>query len=247
MSEATAPPPVALVTGAERGIGKECARQLLECGYTVILGCYDLSEAAITARELSPLGTVHVVALDVADDDSIAAAMEAVADITPVIDALVNNAGVTALGSARDVTRAQLHSLFDVNAFGAALLTRAALPLLARASSPRIVNVSSGGGSLTRAAAFAAAGGPGAAILAYASSKAALNMITVQTRLTLDSDPALRHIKINSVGPGTTATQVSGFVGQHPSDGARVLVLMATLDDDGPTGGFFEWEGPVEW
>lgn len=239
--------PVAVITGGERGIGKETARQLLERGYSVVIGSFDREAADIALGEFSGIGDVHVVPLDVSDDDSIASAFAWIERRFPAIDVLVNNAGIVGLGSAIDVTREQLRAIFEVNAFGAALVTKAALPLLRRSDHPRIVNLSSGGGSLTRTAQFASTGAVGAPILAYAASKTALNMIVVQTDLVLRNDPALRHIKINSAGPGTSATQISGFQGQSAGDGARIVVQLATIGDDGPSGGFFELAGAVEW
>ena len=239
--------PIAVITGAERGIGKESTRQLLERGFTVVIGAFDTAAGEASVAELSHLGPVSAVALDVSDDASIDAAFDHIAAQFPAIDVLVNNAGIAALGSALDVTREQFHALFDVNTFGAALVTRAALPLLQRSAHPRIVNMASGGGSLTRTTQFAATGATPAPILAYAASKAALNMVTVQTHLALANDPELRHIKVNSAAPGTTATRISGFNGQPASDGARIVVELATLADDGPSGGFFELDGVVEW
>lgn len=238
---------LALITGAERGIGKETARQLVERGFSVVIAGYDMVAAQSTVDELSAVGEVRSVRMDVADDQSIDDAFEDIGSASPTIDVLVNNAGTVARGSAIDVTREQLRVIFDVNVFGAAMVTRAALPFLRRSAHPRIVNLSSGGGSLTRTTDFAKTGSAGAPILAYAASKCALNMITVQTHLVLQSDPLLRHIKINSASPGTTATQISGFQGQSVSDGARIVVHLATIDDAGPSGGYFELDGPVEW
>lgn len=239
--------PVALVTGGERGIGKECARQLAHRGYSVFIGALDLVLAEQTAAELRADGDVDVLHLDVTDDDSIAAAVRDIDARHGRLDVLVNNAGVTGIASPGNITRAHLRTIFEVNFFGAVLVTGAALPLLERSPAARIVNVSSGGGSLTRCSEFAQSGGSGADILAYAASKAALNMATVQTRISLGADPRYARVKINSVGPGTTATAVSGFVGQPPSEGARILVELATIGEEGPTGGFFDMAGPVPW
>ena len=239
--------PVAVITGAERGIGKEAARQLLERGFAVVIGSFDNSLAVEAQAELSAIGDVRWVHMDVTDDDSINSAFSRIEEDVPVVDVLVNNAGIVDLGSALDITRQQLHEIFNVNAFGAAMVTRAAIPRLQGSAHPRIVNVSSGGGSLGRSALFAKTGATAAPILAYAASKAALNMITVQTSLALGSAPDLRHIKVNSVGPGTTATHVSGFQGQDVADGARIIVQLATADDESPTGGFFDIDCAVEW
>lgn len=238
---------VALVTGGERGIGRECARQLAERGYTVVIGALDLPLAERTVGELAGAGSIEALALDVTDDVSISAALDAIAARHGRLDVLVNNAGITGIATPTDISRAQLRGIFEVNLFGAVLVTAAALPLLALSPAGRVVNVSSGGGSLTRCSEFARAGGRGADILAYAASKAALNMATVQTCISLGADPAYRNLKVNAVGPGTTATAVSGFVGQPPSEAARILVQLATLDADGPTGGFFDAAGPVPW
>jgi NAD(P)-dependent dehydrogenase (short-subunit alcohol dehydrogenase family) len=238
--------PVAVVTGAQRGIGKETARQLLQLGFSVVVGALDAAEGEATAEELAESGTVRSVELDVTDDHSIETAFADIADEFAALDVLVNNAGITGLGSAVEITRAQLHSIFEVNTFGPAMVTKAAIPLLRKSDRPRIVNVSSGGGSLTRGGEVDTSR-PTVPILAYAAAKCALNMITVQTNLTLQSDPDLRHIKINAVTPGTTKTHVSGFKGQPIPEGARVVVKLATIDDDGPTGGFFDISGPLPW
>ncbi|MFC5665971.1 SDR family NAD(P)-dependent oxidoreductase [Kitasatospora misakiensis] len=237
----------ALVTGAERGLGLETARALLGRGFAVVLGVFDVAEGERALGELAPFGAVHSVRLDVRDDRSIDEAFIQVAERHAALDVLVNNAGITDTASAAEVTRDQLERIFQVNAFGPALVTKAALPLLRKSSSARIVNVSSGGGSLARASAFAGSGLPALPILAYAASKTALNMITVQTDLMLRADPHLRHIKVNAASPGTSATHVSGFQGQPPAEGARVIAQLATLGDDGPSGGFFELDGPLPW
>ncbi len=237
----------ALVTGAERGLGLATARALLRLGFAVELGVFDVVEGERALRDLAEFEYVGTIPLDVRDDRSIEKAFDEIGERHGALDVLVNNAGITGMASAAEVTRAQLEEIFQVNAFGPVLVTRAALPLLRRSAGARIVNVSSGGGSLARASAFAGSGLPALPILAYASAKTALNMITVQTDLMLRGDPELRHIKVNAVSPGTSATHVSGFQGQSPDEGARIIVRLATIEDDGPSGGFFELDGPVPW
>jgi NAD(P)-dependent dehydrogenase (short-subunit alcohol dehydrogenase family) len=226
--------PVVVVKGGNRGIGFEVCRQLSECGYRVVLGSRDAQQGqAATAR----LGhsEVHPVQLDVDDDASVAMAARWVADHLGRCDALVNNAAIDydtdQQASTADLDR--VHRIVETNLFGAWRTTLAFLPLLSRSEHPRIVNVSSGAGSVTRMG----AGPPG-----YQVSKAALNAFTRTLAAELESD----HILVNAVCPGWTATDM-GRGGRSVHDGAASVVWAVRLPDAGPTSGFFRDGQPAAW
>jgi NAD(P)-dependent dehydrogenase (short-subunit alcohol dehydrogenase family) len=233
----------ALITGANKGLGFEAARQLTAEGWTVFLGTRDPDRGRTAAEKLAAEGgDARFVPLDVTDDSSVAAAAEAVAGQTDHLDVLVNNAGI--IGShagALETGPADFLACFGVNLLGPVRVTRAFLPLLRGAEVPRIVMVSSGMGSL------AVTTDPerlesGLVSLVYPSSKAALNMVTTQYA------KALPGWKVNAVDPGYTATDLNGHSGHKSvAEGARAIVAMARVDADGPTGGFFDDQGPVPW
>jgi NAD(P)-dependent dehydrogenase (short-subunit alcohol dehydrogenase family) len=234
---------VALVTGANKGIGFETARGLVREGYRTWLGCRDADrgeDAAARLREEG--GDARALALDVADGASIQAAAATLAAAESRLDALVNNAGITMQDDAGSTSsEAVMRQVFEVNLFGAVAVINAFLPLLRRSPAGRIVNVTSGVGSL------ATMSDPlfrSLDVVAYAASKAALNMVTVQFAKALADSP----IKINSGDPGLCATDMSGArATRSAAQGAVVMVRLATLPADGPTGGFFEDLGPVPW
>jgi NAD(P)-dependent dehydrogenase (short-subunit alcohol dehydrogenase family) len=223
---------VALVTGANRGIGREVARQLAERGYEVLLSARDGEKAAAAAAELAEsMGAkVTPLTLDVADPESIAAAAERVRADPGRLDVLVNNAGIGSdfgvAGVAPDFDKIQL--ALDTNFYGAYRLTVALLDLLRASEHPRIVNVSSGMGGVTEMGGWT----PG-----YRVSKAALNAVT---RI-LSAELAGEGFLVNSACPGFVNTDMGGPMGAKKSveDGAAGVVWLATLGDDGPTGGFF--------
>ncbi len=224
--------PVALVTGANRGIGRETARQLAERGYDVILSARDESRA----REAAEAVGATPLELDVSDPDSIERAATAVREQPGALDVLVNNAGV---GTDWGVAGAEpdfgaIQRALDTNFFGAYRLTVALLPLLRESEHPRIVNVSSGMGGIAEMGGWS----PG-----YRVSKAALNAMT---RI-LSAELGDAGIKINSACPGFVNTDMGGqFGAKKPvEDGAAGIVWLATLPDDGPTGGFFRDGKPV--
>jgi NAD(P)-dependent dehydrogenase (short-subunit alcohol dehydrogenase family) len=233
----------ALITGANKGLGFETARQLTADGWTVFLGARDPERGRTAAEKLAGEGgDARFVPLDVTDDASVAAAVEAVAGQTDHLDVLVNNAGI--IGShagALETGPADFLACFGVNLLGPVRVTRAFLPLLRGAELPRIVMVSSGMGSL------AVTTDPerlesGIVSLVYPSSKSALNMVTTQYA------KALPGWKVNAVDPGYTATDLNGRSGHKAvAEGARAIVAMARVGADGPTGGFFDDQGPVPW
>jgi NAD(P)-dependent dehydrogenase (short-subunit alcohol dehydrogenase family) len=255
MGEQAAQRKVALVTGANKGIGREAAAQLAASGMTVLIGARDPrrgEEAAAALRE--PGGDVHAVTLDVTDAAVVRAAAKHVEERFGRLDVLVNNAGISGSGKvAPDKAYDQVPStvdldmvrrVFETNVFGAIAVTNAMLPLLRRSPEPRIVNVSSHAASMTI---FSDPGGPMAALLpsaAYSPSKSALNALTVQYANELRKDGVL----VNAAAPGFVATDANDHTGVLTVEqGAAVLVRLATLGADGPTGGFFGEEGPIPW
>ncbi|WP_406136999.1 SDR family NAD(P)-dependent oxidoreductase [Streptomyces sp. NBC_01089] len=231
-----------LITGANKGLGHETARRLIAAGHTVYLGSRDAERGRLAADELG----ARLVVIDTTDDASVAAAVRAVA-ADGGLDVLVNNAGIEERGAdntvigAADVTADTMRSTFETNVFGTVRVTHAFLPLLRRSAAPVVVNVSSGLASLTGVAtpdtpAYAYPG------VAYPASKTAVNMITVQYA------KAFPQMRINAVEPGFTKTDLNGNTGiQTVEQGAGIIVRMAQVGPDGPTGGFFDAEGPLPW
>lgn len=255
MSEQAAQRKVALVTGANKGIGRGAAAQLAAAGMTVLIGARDPrrgEEAAAALRE--PGGDVQAVALDVTDAASVREAAALVEERFGRLDVLVNNAGITGSGqvapeNARDqvpsiVDLDMVRRVFETNVFGVIAVTNAMLPLLRRSPEPRVVNVSSHAASLTI---FSDPDGPMASLLpsaAYSPSKSALNALTVQYANELRKDGVL----VNAVAPGFVATDSNDHTGfLTVEQGAAVVVRLATADADGTTGGFFGEEGPIPW
>jgi NAD(P)-dependent dehydrogenase (short-subunit alcohol dehydrogenase family) len=237
---------VALVTGANKGIGLEISRRLGQEGHTVFLGARNPSLGAAAAEALRAEGLdVRLVELDLGRAETIAATASAIAAHAGRLDVLVNNAAIVdaADGPPSTADLDAVRRVFDTNFFGTAAVTQAMLPLLREAPAARIVNVSSGLASL------ALNGDPEwpfapYKLLGYNASKAALNMLTVQLAYEL-RDTA---IKVNSADPGFTATDMNGHLGtQTIEEGAAEPVRLALLPPDGPTGGFFETAGPNPW
>jgi NAD(P)-dependent dehydrogenase (short-subunit alcohol dehydrogenase family) len=229
---------VALVTGANRGIGREVARQLAARGDTVIVGARDEAKASAAAEEIASEtgGSATPVQLDVADEASISAAATRLASDPGRLDVLVNNAGVgTDWGVAgADPDFEAIQAALDTNFFGAYRLTVALLGLLRASPSPRIVNVSSGMGGVSEMGGWS----PG-----YRVSKAALNAMT---RI-LSTELAGEGFLVNSACPGFVNTDMGGQFGARKpvEDGASGIVWLATLPDGGPTGGFFRDGKPI--
>jgi NAD(P)-dependent dehydrogenase (short-subunit alcohol dehydrogenase family) len=229
--------PVAVVTGANRGIGLEVCRQLAERGYAAVLGSRSVERGEAAARRLADAGLeVHACRLDVADADSVERAAGWVARSFGRCDALVNNAAIDYDTDERAATAdlERVHRAMETNMFGAWRTTLALLPLLRRAAHPRIVNVSSEAGSLASM---------GAGTPAYHVTKAALNALTRTLAAELRADGVL----VNAICPGWTATDMGGRGGRPVSEGAASVVWGVLLPDDGPTGGFFRDGHPLPW
>ncbi|GAA4437653.1 SDR family oxidoreductase [Phytohabitans houttuyneae] len=237
---------VALVTGANKGIGYEIARGLGETGATVLVGARDAERGAVAVEKLSADGVDAVaLELDVTDPLSITAAAARIEREYGRLDILVNNAAILAeRGQPPSRTPVELlERTYATNVYGVVAVTNALLPLLRAAPAARIVNLSSGLGSMTLTA---DPGGPypGALLLAYNSSKSALNSITVTYANELRDTP----IKVNAADPGYCATDLNGHAGPRtPAQGAIAAVRLATLPADGPTAAFFDDAGTVPW
>ncbi len=237
---------IALVTGANKGIGFETARQLARRGDTVLLGARNEARGREAAAKLKAEGfNAHFVHLDVEDAETHQTAAQFVEEKFGKLDVLVNNAGIAldANSKASNVSQDLLRKTFDTNFFGVIAVTQVLLPLLKKSAAGRIVNVSSGLGSLTQH------GDPAWEFyevkpLAYNSSKTALNAFTVMLAHELKDT----NIKVNSADPGFTATDLNRQSGYRTVEqGASVIVELATLPDDGATGGYFDDNGIVPW
>jgi NAD(P)-dependent dehydrogenase (short-subunit alcohol dehydrogenase family) len=241
--------PVALVTGANKGLGKETARQLAQRGATVLLGSRDPDRGAAAAADLLGGGApVTPVQLDVTDPAGMEAVAERLHDDHGRLDVLVNNAGTAVEGHASGLTAAAMREAFEVNVFGVVTAIHTLLPLLRLSDCPRIVNVSSTTASLTLTSSGTDFGGNADRRAAYTSSKAALNMLTLQYAQAFAQNPELAHIRINSATPGYTATDMTGHQGTRSvAEGARIIVDLATLNDYAHSGGFYNDQGPVPW
>lgn len=249
MSNPSSDKRVALITGANKGIGYQVACRLgKDHGMTVIVGAREAARGREAADKLMALGLdARPVQLDVTDPASVeAAARQIECDLGGRLDVLVNNAGIAqgyAPPSQTDLANYQATHL--TNAFGPLVVTKAMLPLLKRSVAGRVVNVSSSLGSLTLnsdpTSKYA-----GVRLVAYHSSKAALNMQTVlfAGELAAEGSP----VKVNSACPGFVATDLNNHRGTRTvEEGAREIVRLATLPADGPTGQFFDEDGPVPW
>jgi NAD(P)-dependent dehydrogenase (short-subunit alcohol dehydrogenase family) len=228
----------ALVTGANKGIGREIARQLGHNGYAVWLGCRDAARAEKAVADLRKEGIdARALALDVTSDASVKAAAATFAKSSDTLDALVNNAGV-ATGGYTPPTEASIDdmkSLYEVNVFGPVRVTQAFAPFLRKAGQGRIVMMSSSLGSIAESLDMSSAT-YGVNLLGYNSSKSALNMITVSFAKAL----AAHGIKVNAANPGYVATDLNAHQGYRTvEEGAKIAVHLATLGPMGPTAGFF--------
>jgi NAD(P)-dependent dehydrogenase (short-subunit alcohol dehydrogenase family) len=247
--------PVALVTGANQGIGLQIANDLVAHGLTVLVGSRNFERGAAAAKEVGP--DARAIQLDVTDEKSIAAAAKRIRSELGRLDVLVNNAAISntskvpgmsvqeyaTLTRPSNVSLDEVRAVWETNVFGVLAVTQAMLPLLREAPAARIVNVSSGVGSLTRnsdpAYAHRSIFGPG-----YAASKTALNAITLAMAIELEST----GIKVNAACPGYTKTNLNNYSGTRTvEEGAREPVRLALLGPDGPTGTFSNEDGSLPW
>jgi NAD(P)-dependent dehydrogenase (short-subunit alcohol dehydrogenase family) len=237
---------IALVTGANKGIGKEIARQLAQGGFTVLAGSRDRERGELAAKELVAEGLdVVALQLEVTDEASVRAAAEHVRTTYGRLDVLVNNAAIIPDGddAVSRIGTGVLRSAFETNVIGLVDVTQAFLPLLREAPAARIVNLS------TALASFALVGDPGSEMstmlmLGYNSSKAAVNMVTVM----LANELRGTGILVNAADPGNCATDMGGWdAARTPAQGAAVAVGLATLPADGPTGHVYAEEGRLPW
>jgi len=245
---------IALITGANQGIGLQIAKDLAAKGIVVLVGSRNLENGKKAAAEIG--AAAHAVQLDVTDQHSIAAAAKRIEAEFGHLDILVNNAGISKIGQPQGTVEEivkkgkfstarldDIRAIYETNVFGVIAVTQAMLPLLRKGTSQRIVIVSSGVGSLTRTQ------GEGGEHLRqiygmYSGSKTALNAVMVGLAL----DLAPEGIKVNAACPGYTKTALNNFHGTRTvEEGAREPVRLALLDDDGPTGTYSNDDGPLPW
>ncbi|MDW5326937.1 SDR family NAD(P)-dependent oxidoreductase [Plantactinospora sp. KLBMP9567] len=226
---------VTLITGANKGIGFETAKQLLQLGHIVYIGARDVERGEKAAAALG----ARFVQLDVTDDASVSEALATIDSAEGRLDVLVNNAGILGAGVIDGPTALRV---FDTNAVGIVRVTEAALPLLRKSSNPTVVTLSSSMGS------FWAVTNPerpefNMPLALYAASKSAATMLTVQYA---KSQPG---VKFNALEPGTTATDMTAAfgIGRSVAESAKTVVRLATLDVDGPTGTFTDEFGHLSW
>jgi NAD(P)-dependent dehydrogenase (short-subunit alcohol dehydrogenase family) len=255
MNDHTTHRKIALITGANKGIGRATAEQFAALGMTVLIGARNTQRGEQAAAAVHAAGgDAHAVTLDVTGQTSVDEAAKQIEERFGHLDVLINNAGITGSGqvspeAAHDqvpssVDLDMVRAVFETNVFGVIAVTNAMLPFLRRSPAPRIVNVSSAAGSLNIAS---DPDGPLAGLLAsaaYTPSKTALNALTVQYANELRKDGIL----VNAADPGYVDTEINNHTGfLTPAQGAAVVVRLATLGADGPTGGFFGEGGPVPW
>ena len=247
---------VVLVTGANQGIGLQIAKELVEHGFIVLIGSRNLERGEAAASEVGP--DAHALQLDVTDQASITAAAERVRNEFGRLDVLINNAAISNTKKQpgqsveeyakttrpSNVSLDEMRAVWDTNVFGVLAVYQAMLPLLRETPGARIVNVSSGVGSLKTnldpAFAYRAIFGP-----VYPASKTALNALTVAMAIELEPE----GINVNAVSPGFTRTNLNGYAGTETvEEGAREAVRVALLGADGPTGKFTRWKnGTIPW
>lgn len=237
----------ALITGANKGIGFEIAKQLAKLDYFVYIGSRDKSNGLKAVEKLKILGFMDVdtLEIDVTNTHSIEKAKVELQSIIPKLDVLVNNSGISGVmpQNASIITLDNIRKVYETNFFGVIQVTQHFLDLLKKSNEPRIVNVSSDLGSLNNHS------NPNypfydVKLTAYCSSKTALNAFTVMLAYEFKDT----NFKINSVNPGFTATDLNGFKGSQTAEKAsKVIVKYATIDNNGPTGRFFSEDGEVAW
>lgn len=246
---------VALVTGANQGIGLQIAKSLAENGFTVLVGSRNLENGKKAAETIK--GDGRAIQLDVTDQESIASAANRIREELGRLDVLVNNAGIAHAGrperSLAEVVKSgrasaasldEVRAVFETNVFGVIAVTQAMLPLLRESPAGRIVNVSSGRASLTLASDPKESRRRDMFGITYSASKVALNAVTVAFALDLASS----GIKVNAAAPGFTVTAMNSFEGRRTvEEAAREPVRLALLGPDGPTGTFSDDNGPIPW
>ena len=232
---------VALITGANKGIGHAIACELAARGFTVLVGARDASRGQAAARRIA--GDARPIALDVTRADSIAAAAARIRREFARLDVLINNAAIATSAKPSEANLADVRAVFETNVFGVIAVTQALLPLLCKAPAGRIVNVSSRIGSLSAITdpAFPMRGIGG---VAYGPSKTALNAVTIAFAHELQGTP----VKVNVACPGYTATDLNGHSGPRTaSEAAQEPVRLALLGPDGPSGTFSNDAGSIPW
>ena len=245
--------PVVLITGANKGIGLQIAKDLAAHGFTVLVGSRDLKNGEAAAKGIGP--DAHALQLDVTNQASITAAAERIRKEFGRLDVLVNNAGISHTGKAGKplaemvksgrpsvVSADEVRAIFETNVFGVIAVTQVMLPLLRETPAGRVVNVSSSTGSL---ASNSDPANPRRAMFgAYSWSKTALNAVTIAFAAELES----AGIKVNAACPGFTATDLNNFEGTRTvQQAAREPVRLALLDANGPTGSYSSEDGPIPW
>lgn len=242
----------AFITGANKGIGFETAKQLMQKGFYVYLGSRSLENGANAVQKLNAanLLNVEVIEIDVTDTQSVKNARIEIGKRTDSLDVLINNAGINggAPYTALEASKEQFLAAFNTNVFGVAIVTQSFIDLLRRSSEPRIVNVSTSVGSLTLQSDPNWMGYDFAKYAVYGASKAALNMFTVHLAYEL-RDTAF---KVNAVCPGYTKTDFTGYNGGEVEEAGKRIVKYALLDKDGVTGKFISEEtnpttGGIPW
>ncbi|MDN6968820.1 SDR family oxidoreductase [Oenococcus sp. UCMA 17063] len=245
---------IALITGANKGIGLQIAKDLVDRGLTVFIGSRNLERGKLAAQSIG--GNATAIQLDVTDQESVNAAAKQIQDEVNHLDVLVNNAGIlfpnkpnllpeeiSAIARIATASLNDIRTVYETNVFGVIAVTQAMLPLLRKSSAARVVNISSAGGSLTLNSDSKSTLRPMYSVV-YSPSKTALNAITLAFAIELEST----NIKVNAVSPGFTATDFNHFSGTRTvQQAAREPVRLALLDEDGPTGTFSDENGQVPW
>lgn len=236
-----------LITGANKGIGFETAKQLIELGYFVYIGSRNKTNGLKAVQELQNLGysNVDFVEIDVTNEDSIKKAKKILQSKISQLDVLINNAGISGEmpQNATEVSMKNIKTVYETNFFGVIQVTQHFLELLEKSNEPRIVNVSSDLGSLSNHS------DPNYTfynikLTSYCTSKTALNAYTVMLAYELRNT----NFKINSVNPGFTATDLNGFTGSQTTEkAAKAIVKYAIIGNNGPTGKFFSEESEIAW
>lgn len=231
---------IALVTGANKGIGKAIVKGLANQGIIVFLGSRNPEQGIAAVNDLQHEGEIYFVQIDVTDPSSIEQAYDIIEKQYGRLDILINNAGVAASrNKPGDADANEFRHIYETNVFGVVSIINQMLPLLKKSSAGRIVNISSLRGSLGDEGAFV-----GQPSISYSSSKTALNALTVHYARELTKD----NIKVNSAAPGHVATEFNNFGGTRtPEQGAVIAIHLATLDEYGPTGGFFDGTQRITW